>query len=276
MIKQAFLCAMLSFFAAAPIDAAEPAKVGEAGTYVLLLDEAGKPVAGAYWLSPALKIMVRSRPGGYPTEPVYMDREIFPHRRAVMTYFENVKISYVPDPMEVKIGQVERIVRRTERLGPLAAASPPEELPLKYTFTGLLASTLTGTDLINRFYSIERYDLSEKSDEFGKRIYIETLDMDVSAEEGARVTALSIGKALSSGDFYMDYMIRADIVPKFTRCLREKKALPGYQANAKRQRDGSDALMATDFLTEGCAYWEQKTLPPDGEAMNVYSLCPPN
>lgn len=267
---------MLSFLATVPMHAAEPAKVREAGTYVLLLDEAGKPLAGAYWLSPALKIMVRSRQGGYPNEPVFMDREFFPHRRAVMTYFENVNISYSPDPLALKVGKVKRIVRRTERLGPLAAASPPEELPLKYTFTGLLASTLTGTDLINRFYSIERYDLSEKSDEFGKRIYIETLDMDVSAEEGARITALSMGKALSSGDFYIDYMIRADIVPEFTRCLREKKAAPGYEAKAKRQRNGSDMLMATDFLTEGRAYWEQKVLPPDEQAMNVYSLCPPN
>jgi len=256
--------------------AAEPAKVGEAGTYVLLLDEAGKPVAGAYWLSPALKITVRGRAGGYPTEPVFLDREFFPQRRAVMTFFDNAKISYSPDPLTLKIGQVERIVRRTDWLGPLTVRPPPEELPLKFSFTGVLASTLSGTDLINRFYSIERYDLSEKTAEFGKRVYIETLDMDVSADEGARIAALSMGKALSSGDFYIDYMIRADVVPEFTKCLREKRAAPGYEANARRQRDGSDMLMTTVFLTEGRAYWEREVFPPDEEAMNVYRVCPPN
>ena len=262
------------FFLATGAAVAADAPPRDTGNYIMLLDEGGKPVAGAYWLSPDLKISVRVPSGGFPVEPVFVDREYFPQRRAIFGVFDNMKISYSPDPQTVDIGKTQRILRKTEPTGGMAHLATAGEMPMKYTMIGRLASTLGGFDLINRFYTIERYDLVTPDDYWGKRVYIETLDMDLTDKDAARVSGIETGTALSSGDFYLAMMVKMDGLPELISCLRQNRASPGYAEKAKRQREGSDTWMTTTFLTSGRAFWEQKDLLPDYDDMDIYKLCP--
>src|SRR4051812_13641162 len=109
MIRQALFIASF-ILSSAVAQAAGTAR--QAGTYVLLLDEAGKPVAGAYWLSPVLKMSLHSKEAGYPSDPIFVDREFFPSRQGRVALFDNLKLSYAPDPATLAIGASERIVRR--------------------------------------------------------------------------------------------------------------------------------------------------------------------
>ncbi|MDO9418621.1 hypothetical protein [Pararhizobium sp.] len=276
MTRLFFFIAAISWLSVSSSWAQAPV-IRQAGTYVLLLDSAGKPVAGSYWLSPELKIAVTATThGGYPSEPIYLDREFMPQRRGVMLSFINRKISYSPDPLAVAIGDEVRIVRRDALLGPFAGAAV-KETPIKFTATGTVATTISGVRLINRLYRIEPYDLSDKNASWGDRVYVETLDMDLSKTDFDLVTAIETGTALSSGDFYIKYMLKADVLPDQTKCLREKQALETYETMALNQRDGSDKTMAAGFIRDGKAFWETSDdFPADERAMNIYELCPNN
>ncbi|WP_139276141.1 hypothetical protein [Pararhizobium antarcticum] len=267
---------LLAVMMAVPLSAqAADAVIRKAGRYILLLDGEGKPVAGSYWLSPALKISVHSRKGALPTDPEFRDRDFFPMRRGAMLLMANYRYSYSPEPSSVGIGQTQVIARKATPIGPLAAMLKSEDLMIRYSFHGTLGSRLDGIDLINHFYTIERNDLEAPDAKWGKRVYIETLDMDLSDDDAARVASIASGEALSSGDFYVDYLIRVAILPDLTRCLEEKRKAPDYPEKARRQRDGSDAYMAEAFPGDGMAFWEKRPSgAPDEQAMNVYRICP--
>ncbi|WEZ83627.1 hypothetical protein P6U16_02020 [Rhizobium sp. 32-5/1] len=197
-------------------------------------------------------------------------------RRGAMLRMINHRYSYSPEPSSVGIGKTQVIARKATPIGPLAAMLRSDDLMIRYTLHGTLGSRLDGIDLINHFYTIERNDLEVPDAQWGKRVYIETLDMDLSDDAAARVESIASGEALSSGDFYIDYMIRIDILPDLTRCLEEKRKAPDYLEKARRQREGSDKYMADAFPGEGTAFWETEPFSaPDEQAMNVYQICPP-
>ena len=273
MIARLFVLAIMIVV---PLSAqAADAVIRKAGRYILLLDKEGKPVAGSYWLSPELKISVHSRDGALPTEPEFRDRDFFPPRRGAMLKMVNYRYGYSPEPSSVGIGKTKVIARKATPIGPLAAMLRSDDLMIRYTLHGTLGSRLDGIDLINHFYTIERNDLEVPDAQWGKRVYIETLDMDLSDEAAARVQSIVSGEASSSGDFYIDYMIRIDILPDLTRCLEEKRKAPDYADKARRQREGSDKSMAETFPGEGTAFWEKEPfVAPDEQAMNIYQICP--
>jgi hypothetical protein len=274
MIARLFLLVIMT---AVPLSAqAADAVIRKAGRYILLLDNEGKPVAGSYWLSPDLKISVRSRDGALPTEPEFRDRDFFPMRRGAMLKMVNYRYGYKPEPSSVGIGKTQVIARKATPIGPLAAMLRSDDLMIRYTRHGTLGSKLDGIDLINHFYTIERNDLEVPDAQWGKRVYIETLDMDLSDDDAARVESIASGEALSSGDFYIDYLIRVDVLPDLTRCLAERRKAPDYTEKARHQREGSDKYMAEAFPGEGTAFWEKEPFSaPDERAMNVYLICPP-
>lgn len=273
MIARLFLLAVMM---AVPLSAqATDAVIRKAGRYILLLDKEGKPVAGSYWLSPELKISVYSRDGALPTEPEFRDRDFFPKRRGAMLKLINNSYGYSPEPSTVGIGKTQIIARKETSVGFLAATQKPEELIIRHTLHGTFGSKLDGTDLISHFYTIERNDLKTPDPEWGKRVYIETLDMDLTDQQAARVERIQSGEALSSGDFYIDYMIRINVIPDFSRCLEEKRKATDYPEKARRQREGSDAYMANTFPGDGLAFWEIEPFSAaDEQAMNVYQICP--
>lgn len=274
-MMNARLC-LFAIACAVPLVAqAADVEIRKAGRYVLLLDADKKPVAGTYWLSPSLKIRVRSREGALPTEPEFVDRDAFPTRLAVMLAFINRRYSYTPEPTFGAIGKKENITQKETPLGPLAATLQPEELVIRFSMIGTLASNLEGVDLINHFYVTERNDLETPRPEWGKRVYIETLDMDLSDADAAKVEHIVSGEAQSSGDFYIDYLIRGDHVPDFTSCLQNRRNEPDYAEKARRQREGSDKYMVDNFLPDGNAFWEvEPYVAPDEQAMNPYQICP--
>jgi hypothetical protein len=250
-------------------------EIRKAGRYVLLLDADRKPVAGTYWLSPSLKIRVRSREGALPTEPEFVDRDAFPTRLAAMLAFVNRRYSYIPEPTFGAIGKKENITQNETPLGPLAATLQPEKRVIRFSMIGTLASNLEDVDLINHFYTIERNDLETPGPEWGKRVYIETLDMDLSDAAAATVEHIVSGEAKSSGDFYIDYLIRGDYTPDFTSCLQKRRNAPDYAEKARQQREGSDKYMVDTFLPDGNAFWEiEPYVAPDEQAMNPYQICP--
>lgn len=276
MTLRLFLIAALPLLAAGASFAKTP-KIREAGNYIMLLDSDEKPVAGAYWLSPDLKVAVTvAKHRGYPSEPIYVDREFMPQRRGVVLSFVNNRITYTPDPLSVDVGEEAKIVRRNQTMG-LFANQTPQETPMKLTVTGLVATKISGFKLMSRLYRIEKdgpLDENEKISPWGDRVYVETLDMDLSAEIARLVTSVETGTALSSGDFYIRYMIKADVLPDQTKCLKEKQALETYEAMALRQREGSDKMMATSFVRDGTVFWETgDDFPADAKAMNIYELC---
>lgn len=276
MTLRLLLIAVISWLSAGASWAQTP-EIREAGTYIMLLDSDGKPVAGSYWLSPDLKIAVSVRKHrGYPSEPVYVDREFMPQRRGVVLSFINSRISYSADPLSVSVGDEARIVRRSEMIGPFAG-SKIKETPMKLTVKGVIATTISGFKLISRLYRIEKDDPTDENDQgnpWGDRVYVETLDMDLSADVASLVTSVETGTALSSGDFYIRYMVKADVLPEETKCLKEKQVLETYEATALRQREGSDRTMAMSFVRNGKAFWEDGDgFPADARAMNIYELC---
>ena len=268
----AFLAIACVPFAAQATDVA----IRKAGHYVLLLDADGKPVAGSYWLSPSLKIRVHSRETGLPTEPEFVDKDVFPTRIAAMLALVNRRFSYAPEPSFAAIGKTQNITQKSTQVGPLAKMFGPEELIVRFSPMGTLASNLEGVDLINHFYVTERNDLQPPGPEWGKRVYIETLDIDLADRQAARVEHIASGEALSSGDFYIDYLIRGNYITDFTHCLEEKRRAPDYAEKARNQREGSDKHMADTFLADGNAFWEeQPSGAPDEQAMNAFQICPP-
>lgn len=281
MMLRILLIATLPLASAATSRAQTP-PMNEAGAYIMLLDGDGRPVAGAYWLSPDLKIVVgTNRHRGLPSEPNYVDRAFMPQRRGVVAVFRNSRISYSPDPLAVSVGEEARIVRREELLGPLGG-SAVRETPMKLTVTGRLAATVSGIKLIVRRYRIEKDDPNDKDANdgpwkggpWGDRVYVETLDIDLSAEIAGLVKSVETGTALSSGDFYIRYMVKADVLPDLTQCLKEILAQETYEATALSQREGTDRMMATSFLRDGNAFWETgDDFPADSKAMNIYLLC---
>ena len=231
----------------------------KAGSYVLLLDAEGRPMAGNFWLGPEIKIRTdSSTPGGMPNPPVYADKDFFGGRRAIFPILVNVKDAITPDPVSVAIGQSASITRTAQQVGRFGKTSEPRIVTFKYTAVGLISEKMSGLPLVSRVYEIEPFDLTDTSLDWGRRLYIETLDLDLSREQAARVASVETGQAGSSGDFLLLYMIKANIDGAYTRCLEETRASADFKRSVERQRETNDRWMATGFLTSDIAWWEQE------------------
>lgn len=255
--------------------AQQPVEITEPGSYVLLLDDAGKPFAGSYRISGDVKMAVQTKPGSGFGDAIYVDREFLPRREAEMLSFFNGKYAYSVDPLKTAIGDTVAVIRHETRLPPLFKDSIIEvSTPIKVSMNGVVAATIGNTKLVKRLYRIEKAGDQDAMIGWGDRVYLETLDTDLSAEAAGRIASIETGKAASSGDFLVLYTIKADTVPEFTACLLQQRQTPGYAELARRQHDGPDAFMASRFIAQGQVFWQDKDLSETNFAMSAYQLCP--
>ena len=144
----------------------------------------------------------------------------------------------------------------------------------RLTVSALVASTLGDTKVVGKRYRREGYGPDDTDPWAGDRFYIETLDMDLSLVAAQRVAAMERGTALSSGDFLAQYTVRSTKIPAFAKCIADKRETADYKALAEAQRAGPDALMGTQFLSEGKVFWQDKALSEVQFKMSVFTLCP--
>jgi hypothetical protein len=257
----AAIMSLLATFSAASAASPDLTLLRKAGSYVLLLDAEGRPIVGNYWLAPEIKIRTySSTPGGMPNPAGYLDRDFFGGRRAIFTTLVNVKDSFTLDPASVAVGQSASVTRTSRQVGRFGKESEPRKIVFKYTAVGLISEQMSGLPLVSRIYEIEPFDLTDTNLDWGRRVYIETLDLDLSREQAAQVASVETGQAGSSGDFLLFYMIKANIDGAYTRCLEETRASPDFKRSVERQRETNDRWMATGFLTSDIAWWE-----PEGD-----------
>lgn len=255
----AAIMSLLATFSAASAASPDLTLLRKAGSYVLLLDAEGRPIVGNYWLAPEIKIRTySSTPGGMPNPADYLDRDFFGGRRAIFATLVNVKDSFTLDPASVAVGQSASVTRTSRQVGRFGKESEPRKIVFKYTAVGLISEQMSGLPLVSRIYEIEPFDLTDTNLDWGRRVYIETLDLDLSREQAAQVASVETGQAGSSGDFMLLYMIKANIDAGYTNCLEEMRASADFKRSVERQRETNDRWMATGFLTSDIALWEQE------------------
>ncbi|MBW6420037.1 hypothetical protein KX729_01110 [Rhizobium sp. XQZ8] len=267
------------FFAACVLGAvpasAEPAKIGEAGDYVLFLDKNKKPVAGTYWVSPDVRAVAHaSMPGGSPSNLIFVDREFFPTRVAAPVYFLNYEYSYSTDPLALDVGQSRDMVENRRQVGLLADQVKPRDTPFKLTIRAKIASTINGYNLTSLVYFKET-DVKDPPGQWGRRIYVQPFGIDLSSELAARVDSLTVGKADSAGDFHVIFTEMADVIPSLTQCIREKRKTEEYKAAIRSDHEKVDTVMARDFLNEDIGWWERVDMPRTIEFL-MFDMCPPS
>lgn len=249
----------------------------KAGSYVLLLDADKRPIAGNYWLSEGLKVSTRSRsPGVYPEPLRYSDQDFPPGRVANMYLFLNGKETVTPDIRAVPVGETATVTRRFEPLGQLAGKVEARSLTYTLTTVAVISEAMAGAKLLSRIYEIAPVDPANKEMDWGRRVYIETLDLDISREQAARVADIETGKAGSTGDFEGIYASRVLAGDDYAACMAEKRVGKEYQDAVRREHETNDAWMAKEYLATGVPWWEQDDAAVRMEALlDVTGLCLP-
>lgn len=270
MIARLAILSLTVFVLCSPAVAQEAA-----GSYVLLLDKDGHPLAGSYRIGPGVKMTLKTEGGGLPREPVYLDRAFFPAREAEMLSFYNARHVYGSDPSAVGVGEEARILDRETLLPPLFKDQKPErEKALKLSVSARVVLTAGTQKLVGKAYRVEGYETGEQDGRFGDYFHVETLDIVLPAAAARDIASVETGAALGSGDFQVLYVARSGTIPDFAKCLAEKRETTEYKALAEKQRDTVDAFLAAGF-TQGKAFWADKALYEANYAMSVYTLCPP-
>lgn len=112
--------------------------------------------------------------------------------------------------------------------------------------------------------------------DWGRRVYIETVDLDISREQAARVADIETGKAGSTGDFEGIYASRLLSSDDYTKCMTEKRAGKAYQDAVRREKETNDAWMAKEYLATGVPWWEATDAKVRmGALLDVTGLCLP-
>ncbi len=143
------LCLMLS-------GAARPAwATGAPGSYAIVFDAAGEPIAGTYWIASDVRVVMRGhhREGsGRPTlpslTPILMDREFLPKRLSAPVWAQISRFDHSPTPTieTLKLGSPVTIVRQEfspvwTSVSAMSARSEPTAVP--ETREGSTTFTLT-------------------------------------------------------------------------------------------------------------------------------------
>ena len=265
--------ALLALGLAAPVAAdADLSKIRKPGGYVIVLDKDGKAISGGYWLSPDLKVVVHSETS-FPSVLTYVDREMFPRRIAQFELFMNATVAYDPEPTTLAVGKVAQIRQTEQFAGPLSK-SEPKTLPIAVATTGLVSSKIQNIDLISRRYSVDGDWFNIPGRKSGQRVYVETLDIDLSATDAANVASIETGEASSSGDFHAIYNIRGlPLLPAVVKCLEEIRTKPEFQSLVKKQHETADLWMATTYVATGKSWWDREKVSPEEFEPNVSGLC---
>lgn len=244
------------------------------GEYILLLDKDDHPLAGSYRIGPDVKMVMKSRNGGLPGNPVYLDRAFFPAREAEMLAFYNTRHAYSPDPDTADVGETVEIIDRETLLPPLFKDQNPErKQALKLTVSGRQVFEAGGQKLVGKAYRVEGVEPGGDDLRFGDYVYIETLDIVLSAEAAPAIAAVERGTATGSGDFQALYVERVGVIPDFVKCIADTRRTPDYKARAEKQRASVDAFLAKNFGA-GQTFWADTALYEINHAMNIYALCP--
>lgn len=272
-----FLLAAAAFSADAASAEPDLALLRKAGSYVLLLDADKRPIAGSYWLSEGLKVSTHSRnPGSYPQPLLYTDRDFPPGRIANMYLFLNGKETVTPDIRAVPVGETVTVTRKHEPMGLLAGKVEARNLTYKLTTVAVVSEVIGGAKLLSRIYEIAPVDPANKEMDWGRRVYIETVDLDISREQAARVADIETGKAGSTGDFEGIYASRLLSSDDYTKCMTEKRAGKEYRDAVRREKETNDAWMAKEYLATGVPWWEATDAKVRMEALlDVTGLCLP-
>lgn len=269
----------LQSFALLPLLAAQPAaadadlsKLRKPGGYVIVSDKDGKAISGAYWLLPNLKIVIHSEGDTSLAQVTYVDREFFPRLMVQPDIYMNIRTTYDPEPSAQPVGKVVQIKEGSR----FASSTKIETRPVAFAVTGLVSSKLQNIDIVSRHYGTDGSWAGVPGRKAGQRVYIETLDVDLSAADAANVAAVETGEAASTGDFHALYFSRGLISsrPEVATCFRELRLKPEFQAAAKKQRETADRWMTTSFLFDGKSWWDRKdfSMPDWGPALT--STCP--
>ncbi len=245
------------------------------GSYVLLLDAEKHPIAGNYWLSEGLKVSTHSRnPGSYPQSLLYSDQDFPPGRVANMYLFLNGKETVTPDIRAVPVGETATVTREYEPVGRLAKKAEVRKLTYRLTTVALVSETMAGAKLLSRIYEIAPTDPANKEMDWGRRVYIETLDLDISREQAARVADIETGTAGSTGDFEGMYASRVLANDAYAKCMAEKRAGQEYKDAVRREHETNDAWMVKEYLATGIPWWEQDDVNANMDALlDVTGLC---
>lgn len=251
-VSHAILLALLLLPFGPGAFAADISKLRKTGAYVILSDADGKAITGGYWLSPDLKIVIHSEDDASPVLVTYVDRELFPRRMAQFDMFINAQFTYDPEPASLPVGKVAQI-KQTTRF-----SSSQETKPFAFATTGMVRSKLQDIDIISRHYGVDGDWFGIPDRDAGQRVYIETLDVDLSADDAAKVAKIETGDARSTGDFQALYLARAfPHLANVAKCFEEIRASPDFQAAAKKQRELGDQWMATIYAMGGKTWLER-------------------
>jgi hypothetical protein len=247
---------------------------GTLGSYAIVFDAAGEPLAGTYWIAPDVRVVMRGsvQPGPTSMTPILMDREFMPRRFSIFNLFDNARFEYSPslDIAALKLGVPVTVTRqrftpRFDGIDAMAAKPEPaavpetrgDDLTMRVTLVGSQILTLSANSF--KAYSIERRDqraVNPGEDPVSRSIYIDELGMLISRDGAGPPVRLEQGQLISSADFiaYFQMLAFRTFSPTASACLEATRKTDAFKTAAKAYRDIVDAYTAKSFPVSSLSY----------------------
>lgn len=286
--------ALLVFMVVAPAHRA--LANGAPGSYAIVFDQGGEPLAGTYWIAPNVRVVMRGRGQPAGVRPLLMDREFLPERFSDFSLLEVARFGHIPALKieDLKLGTAVTVLRQrfTPRFDAiLAMAAKPEpaavpetrgaDLTMRITLVG--SQMLTLGDRSFATYSIESRDegpLKQGEDGISRQLYIAGPGMLIMQDKAGLATRIEQGQAVSSADFvtYFEMLAYRTVSPSPSACLAAKRETEAFKKAATAYRDFVDAYTAKSFPLSSLSYEMAKGTkdiePLIKDAMN-FLICPP-
>lgn len=258
---------------------------GSAGSYAIVFDAAGEPIAGTYWIAPNVRVVMRGhgRPGSgrpaLPTlTPFLMDREFLPNRLSAPVWLHTLRLDYSPSPTidALKLGVPIAIVRRdfTPILTAIdAMAARPEPAAVPETHEGSMTLKLTllaSQELMLGDAKLTAHMVETRAEDPARHALIPPVRTLLLAETGMMIDqdifALPVrieqGALTSSVDFvtYFEMLAYRTRLPATAACLEAKRMTDAFKAASVAYRDMTDAYTANSFPLSRLSYETAKSL----------------
>ena len=252
--KVLLAAAMLSVLAC--VAAASDVQPGETGSYVILKDGHGRPLAGAYRIGEGTKRALRDRASGV----ILVDREFLPRRMTLPFTLNISRFEYEPDVAPEMLVEGNQEFQRshftslpdlssggsayTEKLEASDSVHLIAKGPKQVTIGGVMTHRLD-------------YEMPAPLPFGGlgtatSRVYFPEFDIDLDAAAAEDIAAIEQGTASSSEDFAALYLGRGATTAAAAACIEERRASGPYRKASARYRAVADAHTAKSFPANSC------------------------
>lgn len=276
---------------------------GAPGSYAIVFDAAGEPIAGTYWIAPEVRVVMQGhrRPGsGAPAlpslTPTLMDREFLPRRQSIDPLFLLLRFDHSPGPTVdmLKLGSPATSVRTdfSPSFSSIQAMGlKPEPAAVPETRAGSVTFKLTllsSQVLILGDTRLTAHMLETRSENPEGHPLIPPVRALLLAETGMLIdqdrfdppARIERGALTSSADFisYFEMLAYRTKLPATAACLERKRRTDAFKAASTVYRDIVDAYTAKSFPLSSLSYVMAKGIT-DIEAQiqdtAPHLLCPP-